>query len=388
LSGRRAALARALLAAGVGVALGACTTTNVSGLLDGSKVDYKSAGQLPTLEVPPDLTTPARDNRYVVPDTGKSSATLSGYQADRAQQAKTGNINTSVLPSIERMRVDRAGSQRWLVINEPPEKLWPLVRDFWQENGFLIALNLPEAGVMETDWAENRAKIPQDFIRSMLGKLIDQIYSTAERDKFRTRLERNDEGGSEIYVSHRGMVEVATADRERIRTMWTPRPADADLEAEFLRRLMVRLGTQEEKAKQLVTTSAQAPARAAVQAGIGGFETLEVFEPFDRAWRRIGLALDRVGFTVEDRDRQKGQYFVRYADTDAVDMGKKDEEKGLLSKLQFWKSNDPVVKAEQYRVHVRQFAGKCVVQILSKEGSQANTQTTRRIVALLHEQLR
>ena len=386
MSSRRADPARALIAAGVGLALGACTTA--TGLLDGNKVDYKSAGQLPTLEIPPDLTTPARDNRYIVPDTGKSSATLSGYQADRAQQAKTGALNSSVLPTIERMRVERSGSQRWLVVNEPPEKLWPLVRDFWQENGFLIALNIPEAGVMETDWAENRAKIPQDFIRSMLGKLIDQIYSTAERDKFRTRLERNDEGGSEIYVSHRGMVEVATADRERMRTMWTPRAPDADLEAEFLRRLMVRLGSQEDKAKQLVATSAQAPARAAVQTGIGGFETLEVFEPFDRAWRRIGLALDRVGFTVEDRDRQKGQYFVRYADTDAIDMTKKDDDKGLLAKLQFWKSSDPVVKAEQYRVHVRQFAGKCVVQILTKEGSQANTETTRKIVALLHEQLR
>jgi len=375
-----------VLAIAVAAALCACTTT--SSLLEGTKVDYKSAGQLPSLEIPPDLTTPARDNRYVVPDTGKSSATLSGYQADRAQQAKTGNINTSVLPSIERMRVERSGSQRWLVVAEPPEKLWPLVRDFWQENGFLISINLPEAGVMETDWAENRAKIPQDFIRSMLGKLVDQIYSSAERDKFRTRLERNDEGGSEIYVSHRGMIEVATADRERIQTRWTPRTPDPELEAEFLRRLMVRLGSQEEKAKQLVTTSAPAPARAAVQAGIGGFETLEVFEPFDRAWRRIGLALDRVGFTVEDRDRQKGQYFVRYADTDAVDMAKKDDDKGLLAKLQFWKSSDPSVKAEQYRVHVRQFAGKCVVQILTKEGAQANTQTTRRIVALLHEQLR
>ncbi|MEO8145789.1 MAG: outer membrane protein assembly factor BamC [Betaproteobacteria bacterium] len=386
MSESRAALTRALLAVAVGLAVGACSTA--TSLLEGTKVDYKSAGQLPSLEIPPDLTTPTRDNRYVVPDTGKSSATLSDYQADRTQKAKTGNVNASVLPSVDKMRVDRAGNQRWLVVAEPPEKLWPLVRDFWQENGFLISINLPEAGVMETDWAENRAKIPQDFLRTMLGKLIEQIYSTAERDKFRTRLERNDEGGSEIYLSHRGMVEVATADRERMRTMWTPRAPDPELEAEFLRRLMVRLGTQEEKAKQMVTTSTQAPARAAVQSGIGGFETLEVFEPFDRAWRRIGLALDRVGFTVEDRDRQKGQYFVRYADTDAVDMAKKDDEKGLLSKLQFWKSSDPTIKAEQYRVHVRQFAGKSVVQILTKDGVQANTQTTRRIVALLYDQLK
>jgi outer membrane protein assembly factor BamC len=293
---------------------------------------------------------------------------------------------------MEKMRVDRAGNQRWLVVSEPPEKVWPLVRDFWQENGFLISVNVPEAGVMETDWAENRAKIPQDWLRKTLGALIDQIYSSAERDKFRTRLERNEDGGSEIYISHRGMVETETNCSSNtagcIGTKWQPRTPDPELEAEFLRRLMVRLGSQEEKAKQMVATSTPAQARAAIQAGIGGFETLEVFEPFDRAWRRVGLALDRVGFTVEDRDRQKGQYFVRYADSDATDMARKDGEKGLLARLQFWKSNDPLVKAEQYRVHIRQFAGKSVVQVLTKDGAQANTQTTKRIVALLYEQLK
>ena len=376
-------IALGALAIAAVASLAACSTA--SSLLEGKKTDYKSAGQLPSLEIPPDLTTPARDNRYIVPETGKSSATLSGYQADRAQQAKTGNLAAGVLPDIDKMRIDRTGNQRWLVVADPPEKLWPLVRDFWQENGFLISVNIPEAGVMETDWAENRAKIPQDWIRNTLGKLLDSLYSTAERDKFRTRLERNDEGGSEIYISHRGMVEVV---KGQAQTVWQPREPDPELEAEFLRRLMVRLGAQEDKAKQMMATNAQVTARAAIQVGIGGFETLEVFEPFDRAWRRVGLALDRVGFTVEDRDRQKGQYFVRYADTDSMDMAKKDSEKGILSKLAFWKSNDSTVKAEQYRVHIRQFAGKCVVQVLTKDGAQANTETTRRIVALLHEQLK
>jgi outer membrane protein assembly factor BamC len=372
------------------LALAGCTWS--SDMLEGKKIDYKSAGSLPPLEVPPDLTAPARDNRYVVPETGKSTATLSGYQAERAQQGQgrgtpVAAASTTVLPSVDKMRIERSGDQRWLVVQESPEKLWPLVRDFWQENGFLIAMDVPDAGVMETDWAENRAKIPQDVIRATLGKLLDSIYSTAERDKFRTRMERAADGSTEIYISHRGMVELYTSEY-RDNTRWQPRPPDPGLEAEFLRRLMVRLGAQEEKAKEIAAVSGAAggaQARATIKKGLDGTEQLEVFEPFDRTWRRVGLALDRVGFTVEDRDRQKGQYFVRYADPEA-EMGKPSQ--SWLNKLAFWRSDDPKVKAEQYRVQVTPAASNSEVRVLNKDGQPENSQTSRRILALLNEQLR
>ena len=105
-------------------------------------------------------------------------------------------------------------------------------------------------------------------------------------------------------------------------TAWQPRPSDPELEAEFLRRLMVRLGTPGERAKQL-TVSGEQQLRAEIVKASDGAERLQVHEPFDRAWRRVGLALDRVGFTVEDRDRQKGLYFVRYADPEN-EMNQKD----------------------------------------------------------------
>jgi outer membrane protein assembly factor BamC len=379
----RLKLAVPVLAAAV--ALGGCSS--LENAFSGPKIDYKSAGTLPPLEIPPDLTSPARDNRYIVPETGRSSATYSGYQAERREQARSGD--TSVLPQVADMRIERSGNQRWLVVNQPPEKLWPLVKDFWQENGFLVKLEVAEAGVMETDWAENRAKIPQDFIRDTLGKVLDQLWSTAERDKFRTRLERTADGkGTEVYISHRGMEEIFVSENQD-RTMWKPRDTDPGLEAEFLRRLMVRLGAQEEKAKQLAAAAGTSlQLRAELKKAGDGAETLQVFEPFDRAWRRVGLALDRVGFTVEDRDRQKGLYYVRYADPEA-EMDRRDRERpGLLSRLAFWRSSDPKVKAEQYRVLVRQDADGSRVEVLNKDGGPENSATTRRILALLHEQLK
>jgi outer membrane protein assembly factor BamC len=374
-------LKRLAIAAAVAIALAAGGCKTASDLLEGKKVDYKSAGSLPPLEIPPDLTTPSRDNRYAVPETGKSTATLSGYQADRSQQAKPGS--TALLPNVDKMRIERAGTQRWLVVQEPPEKLWPLVKDFWQENGFLIQVEVTEAGVMETDWAENRAKIPQDMIRNALGKILDQVYSTPERDKFRTRLERGGDGTSEIYLSHRGMIEVYVSEG-RDKTMWQPRPADPELEAEFLRRLMVRLGARDEKAKQQVAVAAQ-PARASINKSGDGRELLQVQEPFDRAWRRVGLALDRVGFTVEDRDRQKGLYYVRYADPEA---DKKKDSPGLLDRLAFWRSDDAKVKAEQYRVQVRGESSNSEIVVLNKDGGAEQSSTAHRILTLLHEQLK
>jgi outer membrane protein assembly factor BamC len=356
-----------------------------------SSVDYKSAGTLPPLEVPPDLTSPARDNRYVVPEAARSSATLSGYQAERREQPRTGTV--AVLPDIERMKIERAGTQRWLVVQEPPEKLWPLIKDFWQQSGFLIKLERPEAGVMETDWAENRAKLPEGTLREFLGKVLEQVYSTSERDKYRTRLDRTPDGkDTEIYISHRGMEEVYTT-REPTsstpgQTAWQPRASDPELEAEFLRRLMVKLGAQDEKAKQLAA-AAQPQLRAELVKSNDGTERLQVHEPFDRAWRRVGLALDRVGFTVEDRDRQKGLYFVRYADPE-VEMKEKD--RGLLARFFSFASSDSKVKAEQYRVQVTQEPSGSnsgsQVHVLNKEGAAERSKTAQRILALLHEQLK
>jgi outer membrane protein assembly factor BamC len=377
-----AATATAIVAAIV--SLGGCSTAQE--LLEGSarKVDYKSAGQIPSLEIPPDLTAPTRDNRYVVPEV-KSATTLSSYQADRRAQPQPGS--TGVLPPVETMHIERSGTQRWLVVNDAPEKLWPLVKEFWQQNGFLLETENPETGLMETDWAENRAKIPQDFLRRSIGKVLDQLYSTPERDKFRTRLERGtDPNSTEIYLSHRGMMEIYTTEA-RAETKWQPRPPDPDLEAEFLRRLMVRLGAKEENAKQLLASTPQTQ-RAAMSKQADGSERLDVLEPFDRAWRRVGLALDRVGFTVEDRNRQKGLYFVRYADPEK-EMAKVDGDKpGLLSKLKFWKSDASNVTAEQYRVLISQGGDKSQVQVLGKDGGVDRSQTARRILSLLHDQLK
>lgn len=383
-----------LIVPALSLALAACSSMSVSDLLDVGKTDYKSASRqsVPPLEIPPNLTRPTGDDRFSLPAVAAGSGTTySAYSAEQSGGVKAGS--TDLLPNLAKVRMERAGSQRWLVVPETPEKIWPIVKEFWQESGFLVNLEIPEAGVMETDWAENRAKIASDPVRNVLGRFLDQVYSSGERDKFRTRLERGVEPNTtEIYISHRGVEEVvsgySTTSNSPTSFIWQPRKPDPELEAEFLRKLMVRFGIDEARAKDIVAAGPKVERAKYIKAGEGGAGLLELDEPFDRAWRRVGLALDRVGFTVEDRDRSKGYYFVRYIDPVADAATKKDE--GFLSKLAFWRSSDKdAAKAsEQYRVLVRDDKDASRVQVLNKEGAPDRSNVGQKILGLLHEQLK
>jgi outer membrane protein assembly factor BamC len=368
-------------------ALAAALTLALSGCAsDGAKVDYKAEKKLPPLDIPPDLTTPPRDDRYQIPDSNKSpgSATLSTYDAERKAGPKPGTAG--VLPDFDKIKIERTASERWLVIPEPPEKVWPVVKSFWQDQGFLIKMENPETGVMETDWAENKAKIREDPIRNAITGFLSGGNSTGERDKFRTRLERGAvPNTTEVYISHRGVTEVYQ-NQYHDSTVWQARPADPGLEAEFLRLLMARFGVDEARAKSLLAARSD-DSRAKLVAGANGSGgSIELAEPFDRAWRRVGLVLDRAGFTVEDRDRSKGFYFVRYVDPEDDAVGKSNT--SFLSKLMFWR-DPPDPKTGQYRVFVKdRNAESSEVRVLDKDGGADTSDTAKRILSLLQQQLK
>lgn len=369
-------LCHTLPAAAALLLLGACS------VLEADKIDYKSAGQGVSLEVPPDLTQLPGQSRYAV--TG-GAVTASGYQASQADAPSAGA--SVAANAVADVRFMREGSQRWLHVARTPEQLWSPVRDFWLESGFLLSLDQANLGLMETDWAENRAKIPQDIIRRTIGKAFDSLYSTGERDRFRTRLELNPEGGTDIYITHRGMEEVfSTAQRDS--TIWRPRAADPELEAEFLRRLMVKLGASQEQAQAATAATAIAAgqpqttaAAAQLLAADGGAAALQVHDEFDRAWRRVGLALDRTGFTVEDRDRTKGIYFVRY-----IDPKLEKQEPGFFGRL-MGRGSQPL-PTQQYQIAVRSQAQTSTVTVLTGQGAPAPAADAQRILQVLLDELK
>jgi len=393
---------RWLAAVGV-VLLSGCSWTG--SFFQSDKVAYETAQQARTpLEVPPDLSQLPRDDRFLVPERPQTITASGQQQAGRSAAAAASTAATStVVPGGVVAKIERQGNQRWLAVNLPPERVWPVLVDFWPTVGLRVEKSDAATGILETAWAENRAKLPQDIIRRTLGRMLDSVYSTGEMDKYRARVERTPQNTSEIFVTHRGMVEVFTSTAQD-QTKWQPRPTDPELEAEILQRLLVKFDAA---AAQPATATATAPAGAAgaprvpagasaaavsaapqvarvVKGSDGRSERLEIDDGFERAWRRVGLALDRGSFTVEDRDRAKGIYFVRYLDPDYEAKAK--SEQGFFSRIF---SSDKPVPALQYRVVVTgESTNRTVVTVLGASGAPERSPAGDRILALLSDQLR
>lgn len=373
---------------GAAVAAACVLVTACSSLgLSSDKIDYGRAVSPKSLEVPPDLSQLPRDDRYAVPSRG--TATASAVTAGRAQSQSGA---AAVAPTVAKARIERAGNQRWLAVDVPPEQAFTVVQEFLPSIGLAIEREDQKLGIVETVWAENRAKLPQDIIRRTLGRVLDTVYSTGEQDRYRVRIERTAQDTSEIFVSHRGMIEVYTSTAQD-RTMWQPRPSDPEMEAELLQRLAQRfaptvppqpaVAAAGATPGTVVAGAARADTARLLPADGTQLARVQIDEPFDRAWRRVGLALDRGGFTVEDRDRVRGVYFVRYLDPEVE--RKQREKQGFLSKLF---GRDAKVDTQQFRVLVAAAGDKANVTVQDREGKPDSGATASKILAQIDEQLK
>lgn len=386
--------------------LRACTVAVIAASLTGcqylgskftdEKIQYESTTTRAPLEIPPDLSQLPVDDRFTVPGKTQTVTATQVADAEQARKAASGASveagTAPVLPTTVVSKILKDGNERYIQVNLPPEQVWESLLDFWPSVGLQVEREDPRAGVMETNWAENKANLPQDIIRATLGKLLDSVYSTGERDRYRTRIERNEKGGTDIYITNRRMIEVYTNSSEE-HTAWQPAPADKELEAEMLTRLSLRLEndfnptqkTREEIEKTEPGLQKTAPVYISreIKDADGRTTALEIDEDFDRAWRRVGVGLDRVGLNIEDRDRAAGIYYIRYLDPD-YEVKKRNDE-GLFSR---WFSKEKPVDAPLYRVELHSDGDKTTVTAKPDSERTDPLNTSARILNLLQEQVR
>ena len=323
-------------------------------LTTNENMDYKSevTKKSVALDIPPDLSQLNRETRYVLPS---SSITASSMPTSSITAIPTAT------QKLNDARIEREGQQRWIVVNRSVEEVWPIIHNFWIEKGFSYVLDDQSLGILETDWAEDRSKLPQDFIRRNLGKIANVLADSGYRDKFRTRVDLNSKGETEIFITHRGLIE-EYKDAFKTSTSWKTRPRETELEIEFMRLLMIKIGTSQPTTKLEASLSSTPPiSRADIQL-VDGINKIVIQESFDVAWRRIGLALDRTGFTVEDRDRLQGTYFVRFVDSTPDD-------RGFFARI-FSKSK-PVAGPVKYRLKILGVENKTLVNIQNANGQRS-----------------
>ncbi|MGB0712770.1 MAG: outer membrane protein assembly factor BamC [Gammaproteobacteria bacterium] len=371
-------------------ALGGCSSIGekIDDATGNQALEYKQSRQVNALEIPPDLTTSSIDDQMVVPDLDNvpsGSASLSDYQRERSGQSSSATRSSraaAVLQSPDGVEVLRDDDRRWLRINGSLDDVWARLRDYWVSQGWLLKVEDPRIGIMETDWAENRAGIPDGPIRSVLSKVVDGLYDAGTRDKYRTRVEPGPDGTVEVFITHYGAEEQFDGSGDT--TRWIMRPRDPELETEVMRRIAVYFGVEDRRSQALVAKAAETNRIGArLVRATDGSAALEMREDFNRSWRITGLILDRVGFAVEDRIRKEGTYFVRYFDPLAG-----EEKKGFLSKLAFWNSDEKPPQ-ERFQIKVAETApGVSQVTVHDENGNPDRSDTAARILERINEELR
>jgi len=369
--------------AGLAISLAGCSSLDTDGLIPDKQVEYKREQQAEkNLELPPDLTSSRVNDRMAVPDNFAGVGTnYSEYVVDRSLRGQGGAMRTggSVLPANPDIRIERDGDVRWLTVKADPDALWDRVLDFWQDQGVLLNEQNPEAGIMMTSWLENKANLSNDIITETLSSVFDGLYETGYRDAYRIRLERSGEM-TEIFMTHYGMEEKLAGENAGKTIIWEQRPRDPELEIVMLRRLMIFLGAAEDRANaQLAAASKYKKPRAMLMQDEKGAKLL-IPEEFQRAWRFTGLALDRIGFAVEDRNRQAGIYYVTYNDPAASKSAT-----GFLDSLKFWSDEE---QNNKYEIHVKTEDAVSSVSVHDDKGVVLNTDTAKRMLNLLQQQLR
>jgi outer membrane protein assembly factor BamC len=383
-----------------------------------TQIDYKSdsKSKQASLAVPPNMIDETSDQRSLPPQGGETS-----LSALKQVQAQAPVSDLTVAPVVQGMHIQRDGTESWLVLdNKTPDQAWAQIRRFWQEQGFLLVVDQRDKGVMETDWNETHASINDGLIRSTLSKAMGNSYVASERNKYRTRLEAAPNGGTYVFISQKGMQE-ALSGTNNDSTTWQPKPNDPGLETEYLKRLMASLALADSRSAAGSTTQSTALSPAGAQTAPGAAtagansaaakaaaenvalstqppvpdqnETsntsaqytsteLTLGEPYDRAWVRVGIALDRSNFTVDNRDRTRGLYSIRYVDP--KDM--RSAEQGFWSQV-FHGKTEKVAK--QYLVNVRAVTpDQTRVAVVDDKGNVDSSQPAKEIMSLVVDQLR
>lgn len=362
-----------IVASSVLVVLSGCSS--VDNFVDTTNsINYKNSQSTKTLDFPPDLTAPEFDSAFALPSGGSVTASAVNNQS----QSRSGVAGAdNVLPTSADMRMGVSGNVRWLEVDAAANTLWPQIRNFWRTLGVQVKRDEPRVGIMETDWAENRAGLPMDWLRKALGKTFQGTFDAGTRDQYRVRLERPSANKTKIYLSHKGAEQMVTDTG----VFWQLRPSKPELEAEMLNRLQAFL--QGDKYSATKNTSESDAVQTSSQVNLvseDGSYILKVGEAYPKAWVRTGIMLDRMGLVVESRNQGKGFLNVVYSGDESV-----ENTGGFFSRM-FKGKTTFLAKSSKYQIHMRDAGRMTEIRVMDEDGEPLAAAESQRILARLKQE--
>ena len=324
-------------------AVGLASSGGAGRLLEHRGMLRRRQGRLPLdvstrttgLEVPPDLTQLAKDTRYQPSTSGVISASTfqtapalrpalrprlppaCGAPAApaRGRRRRGRDDADDRADAVGSFKIERLGNDRWLSTTLTPEQVYPAGAHLLEGQRLQ-----PRPGPSGSRRARDR-----------LGREPRQAAaatSSAHRSASCSRTAYSDQRARQVPHPGRAHARPAatstspiaawkrsTSASARSRTVWQPRPADPSARG----RVPVppdgrSSAPRTRKPRRSPPPRPTAPprgarrrARARARPTGRRRRPCRLDDGFDRAWRRVGLALDRSGFTVEDRDRGPGR---------------------------------------------------------------------------------
>ena len=349
----------------VGLALTACSSTT------SVKIDYRSASSQAPLEVPPDLTK-------LPSDTSENADTYSAYAAER-QTAKVGT--GTVLPDFNNIQLERDGDVRWIRVKKDKKELWVDIKNFLGDVGLVIQTENPTTGIIETDWAENKAGYGQGS--GFFTKLFHSFDESGERDKYRIRMEDDPQSGwYDVYVAHQGLIQkVVSGDENSFgQTSWVRRPSDPGLEAEMLRLFMIYLGVDSKKAGEMLASGIRKSRAILENDAEGGTRHILVKASQVRTQKRLETTLDRMGANTVASEDGGSLLTITYLLPKEEQVNKS----GFFTRL----FQGGKKKAGTYRIRIKENGDQTELHLVDKNGKPDTSERASELLEILFDRLK
>ena len=311
--------------------------------------DYLKSDEIPPISLPDDADSSAIGQVYTIPQISNTTVEEESHIVPRPRPLSETRFE-------EVVKIQSYGSSRWILINRPPEEVWPRVRNILSRNGVSTSSVDAASGVMETGWVQFKDDDQSSHRFRFSIEPAVQVNST------------------EVKMIH---MQMASGGEDNT-AKWPEVSQDEARERQML-----------EIVANMMASDISSGTISLLAQAIGGEAKVEMVTPqvadpylqiklnFDRSWASVTYSLSRGGFSITDQDKTAGVFYVDYAEV------AEGEEDGFFSG---WFGGDES-ETEAYQVVVKKAEQGVEVRITGTDRQSLDSSLAARLLKIIRNNL-